>query len=84
MPIAIAAQQGSHLLITDGERYAVIERREDHFYNCHDHQRQGIPATDLSVVPAILDKDDWTDAETARSTFDAVAARGSQLAQRML
>ena len=36
MTVTVVAEQGSHLLIADGERYAVVERREDHLYNCHD------------------------------------------------
>jgi hypothetical protein len=83
MTVTVVAEQGSHLLIADGERYAVVERREDHLYNCHDRARAGIPAKDLSAAGRILDDSDWSDRETAQATFDAVATRGSDLAQRM-
>jgi hypothetical protein len=82
--MTVVADQGTHLLITDGTHYAVIERRSNSFYNCHDRTREGIPADDLSRVAAILDADDWTDQETAQATFDKIAARGTELAQRML
>jgi hypothetical protein len=83
MTVAIIADHGTHLLIADGQRYAVIERREDHLYNCHDAERAGIPAKDLSAVGRILADGDWTDRETAQATFEAVVTRGTELAQRM-
>jgi hypothetical protein len=83
MPVAVIADHGTHLLIADGERYAVIERREDHLYNCHDGERAGIPAKDLSGVGRILADSDWTDKATAQANFDEIVTRGSQLAQRM-
>jgi hypothetical protein len=83
MTVTVVAEQGSHLLITDGERYAVLERRDDHLYNCHDRARAGIPARDISGADQILDDSDWNDRETAQATFNAVVTRGSDLAQRM-
>jgi hypothetical protein len=78
MTVIVVAEQGSHLLITDGERYAVVERREDYHKS-----RDGIPAKDLSAARRILDNSDWNDRETAQATFDAVVTRGSDLAQRI-
>jgi hypothetical protein len=78
MTVIVVAEQGSHLLITDGERYAVVERREDYH-----KARDGIPAKDLSAARRILDNSDWNDRETAQATFDAVVTRGSDLAQRI-
>ena len=83
MTVTVVAERGTHLLVADGERCAVIERREGHLYNCHDEERAGIPAKDLSAVGQILADIDWTDRETAKATFDSVVTRGSQLAQRM-
>jgi hypothetical protein len=78
MTVIVVAEQGSHLLITDGERYAVVERRKDYH-----KPRDGIPAKDLSAARRILDNSDWNDRETAQATFDAVVTRGSDLAQRI-
>lgn len=83
MTVTVVAEHGTHLLIANGDRYAVIERREDHLYNCHDNERSGIPAKDLSAVGQILADSDWTDRDTAQASFDGVVTRGSQLAQRM-
>lgn len=82
MNVTIIDDQETHLLIEGGSRYAVIERRQNHFYNCHDEKRQGV--ADLSAIDKILDDRDWTDEQTARTTFDDVVARGNELAQRML
>jgi len=82
MAVTIVAEHGTHLLIADGERYAVIERRQDRFYNCHDEKRT--PVDTLSGVAGILDERDWADRDSARAAFDAVIQRGNDLAQRML
>ena len=84
MNVTIVADQETHLLITDGSRYAVIERRSGHLYNCHDGGREAIPADRLSDIGKIVDESDWTDKEIAQTTFDEIVARGNQLAQRML
>ena len=81
MNVTIIDDQGTHLLIKDESQYAVIERRQNHFYNCHDEKRQGVG--DLSGVDKILDDSDWTDQQTAQTMFDDVVARGNELAQRM-
>jgi hypothetical protein len=83
MNVTIITEQGTHLLITCDDRFAVIERRNDRLYNCHDGKREGIPLEDLTAVSKILDDGDWTDRATAQATFDEVVARGTQLAQRM-
>ncbi|HEY4043924.1 MAG TPA: hypothetical protein VGM32_19040 [Rhodopila sp.] len=83
MTVAIVAEQGTHLLIADGERFAVIERRDQRLFNCHDDRRAGIAVTELSAVGQILDDGDWTDRETAEKTFGDIAARGTGLAERM-
>jgi hypothetical protein len=84
MSVTIVAQQGSHLLIANQEHYAVIERRHDRYYNCHDAARAGIPASTLSEIGTILDPGDWTDRGTAQAEFEAITQRGSELAQRLL
>ena len=84
MTVEIIAEQGTHLLIGNGDRYAVIERRNGRFYNCHDNTRASVPADDLQAVDGALDSGDWTNKEAAQATFEAVADRGTGLAQRML
>jgi len=84
MDVTIIADQGTHLLIGRGGRFAIVERRNNRLYNCHGGKRDGIPLEDLHAVSAILDESDWTDKATAQAAFDEVISRGTQLAQRML
>ncbi len=84
MTVTIVSQQGSHLLIADHDRYAVIERRHDQYFNCHDAGRAGIPVSALSEIGTILDASDWTDRKSAQASFDSITQRGTELAQRML
>jgi hypothetical protein len=72
------------LLIGRGDRFAIIERRNNRLYNCHGGKRDGIPLEDISAVSTILDERDWTDRATAQAAFNEVVSRGTQLAQRML
>ena len=73
MDVTIVAEHGTHLLITRSGRFAVIERRNNRLYNCHDGERDSIPLEDLSSVGKILDESDWTDQATAQTTLDRFA-----------
>jgi hypothetical protein len=84
MDVTIIAEQGTHLLIGRGDRFAIMERRNNRLYNCHGGKRDGIPLEDISAVSTILDERDWTDRATAQAAFNEVVSRGTQLAQRML
>ena len=53
MNVTIITEQGTHLLITCDDRFAVIERRNDRLYNCHDGKREGIPLEDLTAISKI-------------------------------
>jgi len=54
MGATIVEETGTHLLIARGERFAVIERRNDRLYNCHGGKRDGIAADDLSAIAEIV------------------------------
>lgn len=84
MDVIIVAEQGTHLIIGQGERFAVVERRNSKLYSCHDGAREGIPLDDLSLIGNILNEGDWTDKATAQAKLNEIAERGAQLAQRML
>jgi hypothetical protein len=84
MDVTINSEEGTHLLIACGDRFAVIERRNNRLYNCHDGKRDGIPLDNLPAIWKILDERDWTDKATAQAAFNEVVARWTQLAQRML
>jgi hypothetical protein len=83
MKISVVEDRGTHLLIQNGEQYAVIERRNGRFYGCHGGERASTAASDISAVGDILDSSDWVVKEAARNTFDSIVERGTELAQRM-
>jgi hypothetical protein len=81
--VIIVEEQGTHLLIGHGDRFAVVERRNNRLYNCHDGKRDSIPLADLSLITKILDQRDWADQATAQATFDKVRTRWTELSQHM-
>jgi hypothetical protein len=84
MDVTIVADEGTHLLITQGGKSAIVERRNNHLYNCHGGKRVGIPLSDLSAIAQILDEGDWIDKVAAQAAFNEVIARETQLVERML
>jgi hypothetical protein len=83
MDVTIIADQGTHLLIARGDQFAVVERRNNYLYNCHDGKRDGILLDDLPAISTILNESDWTDQAAAQATFNEVVSRGTELAERM-
>jgi hypothetical protein len=83
MDVTIIADQGTHLLVAQYGRYAVVERRNNSLYNCHDGKRVGIPLDDLPAISTILNESDWTDQATAQTTFNEIVSRGTDLAEHM-
>jgi hypothetical protein len=79
----ILEEKGSHLLIARGDRFAVIERRNNRLYNCHGGERDGIAADDLSAIAKIVDEADWVDEAVGRRAFNEAGSRGTDLAERM-
>jgi hypothetical protein len=84
MAVTIVADQGSHLLISQDGRCAIVERRNNRLYNCHDETRDGIPLDRISEIGLLLQPGDWKDQASAQAEFDEVVARGRHLSERML
>ena len=84
MDVTIVEDQGTHLLISQDNRFAIVERRNNRLYNCHGGKRDGIPLENLSAVGTILDSTDWGDETTARAAFNDIISRGTQLGETML
>jgi hypothetical protein len=83
MNATIVEEKGTHLLIRRGDRFAIIERRNNRLYNCHGSKRDGIAADDLSTLAEIVDEADWVDEAVARRAFNEAGSRGTDLAERM-
>lgn len=84
MAVTIVADQGTHLLICQDNRFAIVERRNNRLYNCHDEKRDGIPLDRIADIGTILQAGDWADQASAQTAFDEIIARGTQLSERML
>jgi hypothetical protein len=83
MNATVVEEKGTHMLIGRGDRFAVIERRNNRLYNCHGGKRDGIAAADLSAFAEIVDEADWVDEAVARRAFSEACSRGTDLAERM-
>ncbi len=83
MNTTIVEERGSHLLIAQGVRFAVIERRNNRLYNCHGGKREGTAGNDLSAIAEIVDETDWVDQVTARKAFEEAISRYTDLAEHM-
>jgi hypothetical protein len=83
MEATIIAEKGNYLLVAQGERFAVIERRNNRLYSCHGGKRDGIPIDQLAAISAILDEEDWVERATAQAALDDAAARQARLGEQM-
>ena len=83
MKVVILEEAGGYLLLGRGDGFAVVEKRVNHLYNCHDKKRLGIDANDLSRIPEIVDEGDWMDEETAREALREAISRWKDLAEHM-
>ena len=83
MTATIVERKGTHLLIARGDRFAIVESRNGRLYNCHGGKRDGVAADDPAAVAEVVDEADWVDEAAARRALDAVASRGTDLAERL-
>ncbi|MDQ2804805.1 MAG: hypothetical protein M3Y41_19815 [Pseudomonadota bacterium] len=85
MTAVIVEETGGYLLLGrgDGFSFAVVEKRTNRLYNCHDDKREGIAADDLSLIPEIVDESDWVDEATARAELSEVVSRWTEHAERL-
>ncbi len=81
MNASIVEERGSYLLIVQGDRFAVVERRNNHFCNCHDGKRD--LADDISTIAQVVDETDWVDEISARKVFNEAASQYTSLTERM-
>ena len=83
MKVSFVEESGSHLLLTRGDRFAIVERRNNRLYNCHDGKRDGIAADDFSAIHQIIDENDWVDEPTGRAAFNEAVSRRKELEEGM-
>ena len=83
MKVTLVEESGSYLLLARGDRFVIVERRNNRIYNCHDGKRNGIAADDLSAIHQIIDEADWVDEATGRAAFNEVISRRTELEEGM-
>jgi hypothetical protein len=83
MKVTLVEESGSHLLLARGDRFVIVERRNNRIYNCYDCKRNGIAADDLSAIHQIIDETDWVDELTGRAAFNEVVSRRTKLEEGM-
>jgi hypothetical protein len=77
----IVEERDNYLLICDGGRYAVVERRRGLYYPMRgDGTREGMP---LDRLPSALPAADWSDLATAARILDEIANRRERLAENI-
>lgn len=81
--IRVVEERESWLLVADGDRYAVLERRAGRIYGLESSHRTGEPDSPAGMRAA-AEAEGWHDEAGARALFGQVVARGRELARRML
>jgi hypothetical protein len=81
--IETAEERDNYLLLRDGERWAVVERRAGKLYSLRDGKREGVQPGDQRALKALIDPDGWSDEIAARATLAEFATHRRQLAERI-
>ena len=79
MNVEIIEDQETYLMIAQDDRFAIVERRNNRLYHCHDGKRDGIPLDQLSEIGKLLNPHDWMNEATARAAFENIVGRSVQL-----
>lgn len=79
--ITVVEQRGSHQLVRQGARFAVLEHRNGLVYGVHEGARDGYPESAQGIRAAV--GADWVGEAEARERFREAVARGEQVAQRL-
>ena len=79
--VHIVEERAPYLLLARGRHFAVVERRNGQLYSLRCGPRAPAPMTDKGA--AALIGDGWSDETSARRTFDEVASRYTELAERL-
>jgi hypothetical protein len=80
--IEIIEEQDNYLLVTDGTRFTVVERRAGKFYSLRNGARRSAMLDDAGFAQIIRETGFHT-ALSARQLFDEVAARRQDLAEHL-
>lgn len=79
--VKIVAEHAPFVLVRQGNRYAVVERRNARFYELRGGVRTPVPMSDSGFASAV--GDNWCSESTARHRFADIVTRYTELAERM-
>ena len=79
----VADEKENYLLVEEGGRWTVVERRAGRWYPVRDEPREGADPSDAAAVRRMVGDDGWAEEGEARRMLDEVAARHDRLAQRI-
>jgi hypothetical protein len=79
----VADETENYLLIEEGGRWTVVERRAGRWYPMRDERREGADPSDAAAVRRVVGDDGWSGEVEARRVLDEVAARHDRLARRL-
>jgi hypothetical protein len=80
--IDIVEEHGSFLLVRNGSRFAVVERRNGRYYPMTPGERDGVPMTPAGMA-LLLAEEGWLPEHEARQLFNELSDRGERLAQSL-
>ena len=78
----VVEKRGSHLLLQEEGRFAVVERRVGRIYGIKDGKRAGYPDTPEGIEPA-AGECGWGDETPMRRLFDDLTRRGEDWAKQL-
>jgi hypothetical protein len=79
--VHIVEERAPYLLLARGHHFAVVERRNGQLYSLHCGRSAPAPMTDEGAAAVIGDR--WSDEFSARRTFEEIASRYTELAERL-
>ena len=77
--IRVVEERDHYLLIADGDRFAVVERRAGKLYPLRDGARDGV-ALDDPRLPSLIARHEWCDEVEARRVLNELLNRQDRLA----
>jgi hypothetical protein len=80
--IRIIDERENYMLVSDGARFTVVERRAGRFYSLRSGPRHGV-ALDNAGVAAIIRESGWYTEITARQLLDEIVTRRQDLAEHL-
>lgn len=80
--IKIIDERENYVLVSDGVRFTVAERRAGKFYSLHSGPRHGVALDEVGVAE-IIREGGWYSESKARRLLEEIATRRQDLAEHL-